>query len=313
MGRARGANAKLVGAFETTYATVPGSGFLPLPFASFDLGPTQGLIEDDLLGNGREKFDPTRDVVENDGSAVVPVDVRNFGHWLKLLFGVPTTTGSGPYTHVFASGAQSLPSMSLEGQVPDVPSFEMNYGARANTLRIAMARRGLLNSTIGLIAKGASARTSTTGIGGSLAAALPVSRFRQATGEIKREGVAIGSIVSSELSYTNNLDKVETIQPDGEIEDADPGQAMASASIVTRFDSNQHYTDAVNGTPVELSFGWTQGAHSLLFTMERVFLPRVRQPIQGPGGIQATMDVMASGQDGNCLTATLVNDVDSYS
>ena len=58
MGRARGANAKLAGAFETTYGTVPGSGFLPLPFVSSTMGPEVGLIEDDLLGNGRENRDP---------------------------------------------------------------------------------------------------------------------------------------------------------------------------------------------------------------------------------------------------------------
>ena len=35
--------------------------------------------------------------------------------------------------------------------MPDVPSFGMNFGARANTLAIQMQRSGLLNATIGLI------------------------------------------------------------------------------------------------------------------------------------------------------------------
>lgn len=312
MGRARGANAKIVGAFETTYGTPPASGFMPLPFVRSTLGPEQGLIEDDLLGNGREKYDPTLDVVVNDGQVVVPVDLRNFGHWLKLLLGAPTTSGTDPYTHTFESGATSLPSMSIETQLPDVPSYEMNYGLRANSLQIGLSRRGLLNATIELVGKGADARAGTTAAG-TLATALAVSRFRQATGAIKREGVTLGSIVSAELSFTNNLDKVETIQPNGEIEDADPAQAMVSGSITSRYSSLTLHQDATNGEPVELSFGWTMaGGYSLLFTVPRAFLPRVKTPIEGPNGIQSSANFMGSGAEEASFTAELVNDVASY-
>lgn len=312
MGRARGANAKLGGAFETIYGTPPGSGFIPLPFVSETLGPEQDLIEDDLLGNGREAYDPVADVVVNDGQVVVPVDLRNFGYWLKLLLGNPATTGVGPYTHVFTSGAASLPSMAIEAMLPDVPSYEMNYGMRANSLQIGLSRSGLLNATIQLVGKGALARASTTAAG-TLATALAVRRFKQATGEIKREGTKLGSVVSADVSFTNNLDKVETIQPDGEIEDADPAKAMASGTLVTRYDSLTLHNDATNGTPVELSFGWTlSGGYSLLFTMPRVFLPRKKTPIEGPGGVQSSLNFIGSGASGASFTATLVNDVTTY-
>ena len=304
MGRARGANAKLAGAFETTYGTVPGSGFLPLPFVSSTMGPEVGLIEDDLLGNGRENRDPI----------VVPVDLRYFGHWLKLLLGAPTTTGAGdPYTHAFASGATGLPSMSVETQLPDVPSFEMNYGLKANRLQISMQRSGLLNATIECIAKGANERASSTGAG-SLATALAVSRFRQATGEISRDGTRLGSITSAQIAFTNNLDKVETIQPDGEIEDADGAKAMVSGNLTARYDSLALYTAAKNGTPVDLSFKWALGAsHSLELVVPRAFLPMKKTPIEGPAGIQSSTDFMGSGEGTNCFEATLINDVASYS
>lgn len=312
MGRARGANAKLAGAFETIYGTPPGSGFFPLPFVRSTLGPEQGLIEDDLLGNGREKYDPTYDVVVNDGQVVVPVDMRNFGYWLKLLFGNPTTTGTDPYTHVFESGEDALPSMSIETQMPDVPSFEMNYGLRGNSLQIGLTRSGLLSATVELVGKGANARQSTTAAG-SLAAALAVNRFAQATGTIKREGVTLGTIVSAEVSFTNNLDKVETIRPDGEIEDSDPAQAMANGSITSRYDSLQLYNDATSKAPVALSFGWTLGGgYSLTIELPRVFLPRSKTPIEGPAGVQSTANFMASGEGAASFKATLVNDVASY-
>lgn len=315
MGRGRGSNAKLVGAFETTYGTVPGSGFIPFPFVRSTIGPESGLIEDDLLGNGREKYDPTRDVTNNDGAITVPVDLRNFGHWLKLLLGDPVTTGAGPYTHEFESGKPVLPSMALEVQMPDVPSFEMNYGLRANSLQIAMSRSGLLNASIELVGKGAEPRAAISAAG-VLAAALSVTRFRQAVGEITRDGVRLGSVVSAEISFTNNLDKIETIQPDGEIEDADPGQAMTSASTVTRYDSLAFYNDATNGEPVAITFGWELDlggeTYSLLFAMPRVFLPVTKTPIEGPNGVQSSANLMGSGQNGPSFTATLSNDVATY-
>lgn len=313
MGRARGANAKLAAAFEATYGTSPASGsYIGLPFVSSNLGAEQPLLESDLLGNGRESYDPTYDVVTNDGDVVVPVDVRYFGYWLKLLLGSPTTTGVGPYDHDYVSGAAALPSMSIETQFPDRPSYAMSYGLMANQLRISMQRRGLLNATISLVGKGEEAPAGASAVG-SLVAALDLDRFAQATGQIKREGVKLGSIVSADVSFTNNLDKIETIQPDGEIEGADGGTAMASGSLTARYDSDTLATDASNGTPVELSWEWAFGADGVLvLACPRVFLPRVKRPITGPGGVQATYNWQASGEDGPCLTATLTNDVATY-
>jgi hypothetical protein len=123
MARAYGANAQLLGKFETVYGTPPSGNYIKFPFVSSDLGSEQGLIASDLLGQGRDPSQPIRDVIRVEGNVVVPVDLRNFGHWLKALFGAPTTTGTGPYTHTFVSGAASLPSLALEVGMPEVPIF----------------------------------------------------------------------------------------------------------------------------------------------------------------------------------------------
>jgi hypothetical protein len=106
--RARGSNAKVVAAFETTPGVVPAASdpWFNVPLISHSLGEERPLIESDLLGMGREMQDPTPDVATNDGDIVVPVDVRNFGRWLRLFFGDPTVSGAaGAFTHVFKSGA----------------------------------------------------------------------------------------------------------------------------------------------------------------------------------------------------------------
>jgi len=417
--RARGANARLHAFFETVYATPPVDNYLQLPFVSANLGPEQGLIESDLLGQGREGYDPTLDVVNNDGDVVVPVDARGFGHWLRLLMGdavsvaqdaasgsitfsaQPATSSTvtingtaftfvasgatgnqvnkgatlsdtldalvtvlnasvisgvalatyaksgttiltvtadaagvagnaftlvasatsngtvsgatlsgGTVAHTFTSGGDDLPSLSIETAMPDVPSYEMNYGVRGNTCRIELSRRGLLNATIGCIAKGANAVTVSSAAG--TPEPVAVARFAQATGELKKDGVQLGSVVAASMAYSNNLDKVETIRPDGEIEDADPGMATASGNVTVRFADHVLMDKATGRDPIELSYGWTFEDFTLLFTFERVFLPRPKRPITGPQGIQASFDWQGSGADGHVCTAVLVNDVAAY-
>ncbi len=312
MARARGANAIMAAAFETTYGTPPAGGYFKLPFVSSALGEEQNLIESDLLGLGREPLPPSKDVANNEGEVVVPVDLRNFGYWLKLLLGAPITTGTGPYIHTFVSGALALPSMAIEIGLPDVPSYGMNFGARANSMNIQMQRSGLLNATMGLIAQGET-RSASSGAGTPSEAAI--ERFSQGLGAINRNGVALGNVVSAELSYSNNLDKVETIRPDGRIEDAEPAMVAATGNVVVRFANTTLLDQAIDGTACELSFGWEiDPDRSLLFTLHEVYLPRPKLPVSGPGGVQATFAFQAARDPAlnKTMTAVLVNDVPTY-
>jgi hypothetical protein len=313
MARARGANASMAAAFETTYGTPPVAGYKKLPFVSSALGDEQNLIASDLLGYGREPLPPSRDVVNNEGDVVVPVDLRNFGYWLKLLLGAPTTVdNSGVYTHTFVSGALALPSMSIEVGMPEVPSYGMNFGVRANSMKIQLQRSGLLNATMSLIAQGET-KAGASAAGSPTEAAI--ERFSQFMGEIKRDGTSLGHIVSAELTYSNNLDKVEVIRPDGRIEDADPAMVAVSGTVNVRFADTVLLDQAVAGTACELSFGWAIGADkSLLFTLHEVYLPKPKQPISGPGGIQAAFAFQAAEDPAlqKTMTVALENDVSTY-
>jgi hypothetical protein len=313
MARARGANAVMAAAFETAYATAPASGFRKLPFVSATLGDEQNLIASDLLGYGREPLPPSRDVVTNEGDVVVPMDLRNFGHWLKLALGAPTTVDNkGFYTHTFVSGSLALPSMAVEIGLPDVPSYGMNAGVRANTMRIELQRSGALTATMGLIAQGESkAATSAAGTPSE----ATIERFSQFQGEVRRDKTLLGNLVSAELSYSNNLDKIEVIRPDGRIADADPGMVAVTGSIVIRFADTSLLDQASAGNPCELSFGWSiDQRRSLLFTVHSVFLPKAKLPIQGPGGIQASFSWQAAKDPvlSKTCTVVLTNDVPSY-
>lgn len=428
MARARGANAVMALAFESAYGVPPGSGFKRVPFVSAALGEQQNLIESDLLGYGRDPQQPARDVINNDGDVVVPLDLRNFGYWLKLLLGAPATTqgvaatgsftfdaqpvdnstisvggadwtfaasapagdesliganlletltnaviglnrsataalaaqtyslnlagnailvrsdtigtggntvaldasttpdsnatasgatlaggsASGPYNHVFTSGALSLPSAAIEIGMPDVPSYGMNFGAMVDKLSIQLQRSGLLNGTLSVVAQGETRADSSSAGSPSEQA---IERFTQFTGQIRRDGVPLGNVVSGQFSYANGLDKVEVIRPDGRIAGADPAMLAVTGQVAVRFADTSLLDLAVAGTPIELIFEWSIAAGKLLrFTVHNVNLPKPKLPITGPAGVQATFDWQASEHPvlAKTCTATLVNDLSAY-
>jgi hypothetical protein len=266
-----------------------------------------------MLASVPVALEKSLDVLNNEGYVVLPVDLRNFGNWLKLLMGAPTSVdNTGVITHTFVSGALALPSMAIEIGMPEVPSYGMNVGVRTNMMKIQLQRSGLLNATMSLVAQGET-KAAVSGAGSPTEAVI--ERFSQFMGDIKRNGTALGHIVSAELNYTNNLDKVEVIRPDGRIEDADPAMVGVTGTVNVRFADTVLLDQATSGGPCELSFGWTIDADkSLLFTIHSAFLPKPKTPIQGPGGIQAAFAWQAA-KDPVLLktcTAVLVNDVAAY-
>ena len=312
MARAQGARSQLAAAFETTYGTAPTSGFMQMPFASASLGAEQPLLASELLGYGRDPLAPVRDAVTADGDITVPLDAEAFGFWLKEAFGAPTTTGTGPWTHEFQSGSWTLPSLSIETGMPEVPRYAMYSGCVLDHLSLQMQRSGLLTATARLVAQGETVGTTTSA---GTPAALELKRFGHFNGSITRNGSALGNVVTAEITYANNLDRIETIRNDGRIDSADPSIAALTGSIEVRFADSTLVTQAINGDPCELEFGYAlPSGESFTLTVHAVYLPRPRIEISGPQGVQATFDWQAARDSvvGRMCTATLVNDVETY-
>ncbi|MBR9837028.1 MAG: hypothetical protein GYB50_03935 [Rhodobacteraceae bacterium] len=313
MARAQGARAGMALGFESVYGTPPAANaFWKMPFASTTLGSEQPLLNSELLGFGRDPLPPVKDAITADGNAVVPIDARYLGIWLKLLFGAPDTTGTGPYTHVFQSGGYDLPSASIEKQNPEVPHFNMISGVKANTLSWQMQRSGLVTATVECIAQGETPATSSAA--GTLTE-LGITRFGSFNGEVERDGAALGNVVSANINYTNNLDRVETIRNDGKIDGADESIAALTGETTIRFGNTTLLDQALAGDPCELRFAYELSATaSFELVAHAVYLPKPRISIEGPGGIQATFAWQAAldSAEGVMCTATLINDVAAF-
>lgn len=313
MARARGERATTAVAFESTENTAPTSGYTLLDQIGNTVALKRGLLEDDIIGT-RDPGDVHLDNPVVDGEVTVPVDVAGFGFWLKALAGAPTTTEStGVFTHVFAAGDWALPSFAMEMQQPDVPSFEMFTGCRADSLRIDLTRTGRVNATIGVVGQGSATPTATTAAG--TPATRVLERFMQRQVVVKIGGSAVANVVSMQVNYANNLDRVETITSGGHIGGLDPMRTALTGDLRLRFDSEALFTTARAETAVAVDIEITRTAEKkLTLSMPRVFLSVPDRPVNGPGGVEASFSFIAArASNGDpMLTATLINGVSGY-
>jgi Phage tail tube protein len=430
MGNARGANASVALAYSTAgYGSVPATGFRPVTVSSIELGDNQDVLQDDSLGRGRNPQDGGDGVVVNEGQAVVGIDTRYIGLWLKGLLGQPTSTqgiaasgsilftglpannsvvtlngedvtfvtgtptagqvkigativetvanlvaalnasaeaeltvatyradldgtslliqfdalgtagnsytlakgtspnpnatlsgatltggaATGAWRHVFVAGQVDHPDMAIQIGNPEVPHYGMNRGVMVDSGSFPMQRQGLANATFALVAQKES--ESASSMAGTLEAEWAWDRFSQFSGVIEVDGVPVGKVESATLRINNNLDKDESIRPDGAIGGADPAMLGVMLDLTARFASSTLRDMANAKQAVTLRMGWTRpNGQSLFFVMDNVRLPRRRKGISGPGGVRVTYNAMAfeSVATQQALRAELINDIASY-
>ena len=315
--RAYGADCVLLAAFETAYGTPPADGYTRLSFKDSTLGAERPLGYDPLLGQGRDAQDPFYDAVKDEGDIGVPLDLRGLGFWLKGLFGAPVTIDhhDGSFSHAFTSGGD-LPSLAIEiGHAKlATPKFFRHGGAKLDKLAFTMARTGAANATLSLVAQGETEAVQTID---AASATLALKRFSQGSGTIKVGGAQLANVMGGKLTFANNLERVETIRSDGLIDGVDETEATAEGSIDVRFSTDTTLTAAIAAeSPVELAYGFTipGTGFALTFDLPRVFCPKKKQEVKGPGGIQASYDWRAARDPtaGYLLRVTLVNDISGY-
>ena len=320
MSRAYGWNASLLIAEETEYGVMPESGYMKIPFISSSLDSEQSLVSSNVLGLGRDPTQPFQDIINVSGDMAVPIDLRNLGIWLKAIFGTPTSKPitdeeelpTGNYEHTFESGKVSLPSYSLEIGLPQIPEYIRFMGVKADNIAFDFQRSGEAQATITLLAQGEEASEKSISIDTE---AKQYTRFSQFQGFIKSEGVRLANVTTASLTYSNNLEKIETIRNDGKVEAIDVGVASLSGSISVRYGDNDLMNKARAGVPVDLEFGYELSeTQKITIICHEVYLPKPKRSISGPGGIECSYDFQGAKDQslGKMLTITLINDVEVY-
>ncbi|KAA0677783.1 phage tail tube protein [Roseomonas genomospecies 6] len=306
--KAYGRNAILLGAFETTPGTAPADGYTQLPFVSSTVGGERPIIAADIRNGSREPVAGLPGHLEVGGDVVAPLCVNASGFWLKSIFGAPTTTGTGPFTHVFESGGSPAP-VTLEIGHPDVGKFRRNTFLVAD--KLTLARKGddaaQLNMTVSF--RGADEAVAGTTID-SAPASLPLKRVPVLTGTVTLDGAPLGSVVGFSLDYTN---AVSVVREFGRIDVAE-GDATLAGTVTIRFDGTTLESVAGTGSPVTITFTQQIDASNCIAFAVHGTLNSPKAAIEGPAGIEKTFSLSGCRQadGGPMLTATLVNTVASY-
>jgi hypothetical protein len=225
----------------------------------------------------------------------------------------PTLTGGG-HAHVWASGADDIPSYTIEIGHPRLttPVFFRHLGTVMESLTFEMGQEGPANARLQLVAQGEERFAATVDASPE---AFTLRRFSQGRGFIRRGGQPLAGVSGGSLTFSNNLERVRVIREDGRIEAADPTFASAEGSMSVRFDGATLVAEAANGDPVSLEYGFSfVDSYSLRFALPRVFLPKPKYSVTGPGGVEASFDWRAAFDDneGTMLRVHLLNDVPTY-
>jgi light-regulated signal transduction histidine kinase (bacteriophytochrome) len=139
--------------------------------------------------------------------------------------------------------------------------------------------------------------------------------FNKAQGVIRRNGAPLAEITGGQLSFSNSIEIVRTIRNDLRIEGADPGLSRATGQVTSRFADTTLLNDAINNTAIALEFEYNINANRrLTITLHQTYLALAKTPIQGPQGIEASIDFRCAFDSvaGRMMTVTLRNGVASY-
>ena len=311
MARAYGSNATLLLKTESQYGKIAQGDYWRMPFNRCSLGSEQGLIDDPVLGQGRDPLAPMLDVINVEGDITVPLDPRYLGMWLEGLLGEASSEeyGEGLYRHCFISGKETLPSYSVELGLSNVPAYFVNMGVVLGSVALDFQRSGAASATITCIAQ-AEQRFNQSQAGDPQD--LPFTRISQFQGSVLKQGKPIANLTSGSLSYSNNLEKIETIRDDGMIDGVDPTIASLTGKIDVRFADTELVDLASNGTAVDLTFGYQlKNGMGVSFICHEVYLPKPKLSVDGPGGVQASFDFQGARNEakGHMLEVVLVNDL----
>jgi Phage tail tube protein len=118
----------------------------------------------------------------------------------------------------------------------------------------------------------------------------------------------LGNLTGGSVTYSNNLEQIETIRDDGLIEGADPTIAALTGRIDVRSAGTTLIDLAAGGSPVDLEFAYTLSAQAkFVLSAHEVYLPKPKLAVEGPGGVQASFDFRGAKNTaaGRMLTVTL--------
>lgn len=322
----------LFGKQTVDYAT-PATVYVPSFILSHTLEEKQPFVDDPVLGlartNDRDATDPAPGLPVAQGNIVVPVDFNHFPLHLNALFGSAQNSGSSdPYTHVFASGSETLPWLTMELAIKgaNAGTIYMQYlGMVASKLTMDWSRAaGFAKATLEYIFR------SEAKNGASAAGSPPAPWARQPVPEaiatVLIGGSPAAKITRINATYDNKLSPQDFLG-DAHISGLDlAGESTFAGTLGLRFrdapgqaatqlyDLAVSQTGGIGAAVDDVAIQFASGSDRLLqFEAPRVWFERTGPMISGPGLIEQNFAFRtAQSVSAPMLTVTSKSAVASY-
>lgn len=313
MAQARGRKGHLLLDFESTFGENPGSpAAIKMPFQTSEVRSSQTLNEDQTIRDSRSPAKPTQGNIDVSGSIVVPVDSIGIGYWLKSMFDDPSTSGAGPYDHVFTLG-DNQPSLVIEQGFNDISVYERFNGCRISTFSMELGGEGDVTASIDVM--GAEETVDASTYDGS-PTEITLKKFNQFQASIEEDGSTIAIVTQASIDIDFALDGDQyTLGNEGQRKDIPEGIAAITGNITALFENSTLLNKAIEGTESSLKLTLTNGSDVLSFDLPEIMYERNSPGITGPQGILIELPYRAYDQDSDKNTAlevTLTNSQETY-
>lgn len=316
MAQARGNDCQLVIDFETAFREDPASpAGLQMPINSWDVSGSRALNNAGTLTGTRNPTEPFAGNKSVQGSAVVPIDLTAFPIWLKAMFGAPTTTGTGPYTHAFEIPTIQ-PSLVAEKMFDfsDDTTYIKQNGIKISTLGLSFGGDGELVANLGIV--GASEADPSETAYDATPTVVTLDRLNNFQAAILEGGSSIMTVteLAMNINFSLETDKY-VIGGGGVLGSINEGILDIAGSLTGLYEDNTLQAKAAAMTESSLAVTLTKGSHSLKFEIQELLYEQKSPGITGPAGIMQQLGFKGYYKNGSAASAivvTLVNAVASY-
>ena len=287
-----------------------------MPINTNALTATQNLNSTNTLTGTRNDSEPFLGHESVAGDIAVPLDVRAIGHWLKGIFGAPTTTAvvgqTGMYSHVFKV-KDDQPSMVIQKGFKDIGQYYIYNGCKINTLSLPIGSDSEAVATINVMG---SKETQQTTKYDTTATEVKLDRVYNSQCSVKIGGTEIGIIKTGNIKLDCGLDGDQYCIGDNNTRgDIPEGIFKPSGDITALFKDNAFVDKAKNGTVDSLEVIYTKDTKSLSFKFPEIMYQRTSPAVSGKTGVSCSMNWQGfydSDSAASACVVTLVNDVASY-
>ncbi|HCY86667.1 MAG TPA: hypothetical protein DHV36_16160 [Desulfobacteraceae bacterium] len=283
-----GAGSKVVLGYQSDIDTVATEGFV-LAVNSSSLNATRTQNTAQTIRGNMNPVEPFEGNLSASGSITVPVDSIQLWYLLKAAFGDPTTSGTGPYSHVFKAG-NARPFLTVEHQFTELATdkFFRYRGCKINSMALSQGQDGELVATFDVVAAN---RTIETSAFDASPTSLGFARLKNNQMTLKEGGSAMSNAKMVDMTVNFNCDTSQYVIGGGGILGAIPDGVMGvSGKVDALFEDTTLLEKAINATESKLESTFTGSASSAL----SILLPELKYTpadpgIDGPQGLAVSL------------------------